>query len=46
MPIIVKGEVVAVLDIDSPYLNRFRADEQLFFESVGRKIEKVWEDIG
>ncbi|MBR0438518.1 MAG: GAF domain-containing protein [Clostridia bacterium] len=46
VPIIVKGEVVAVLDIDSPYLNRFRADEQLFFESVGRKIEKVWEEIG
>ena len=44
VPIKYGGRVVGVLDVDSPVLNRFGEKEQLFFESVARYIEKVWQE--
>ena len=42
VPIIVKGEVVAVLDIDSPKLARFDADDLSGLETVGQFVESIW----
>ena len=43
VPIKYMGQVVAVLDIDSPMRNRFGEKEQLFFEYVAKEIERVWD---
>ena len=38
IPIIVKGQKVAVLDIDSELINRFKKDEETFFSKVAFMI--------
>ena len=40
IPIIVRHELVGVLDIDSPYFNRFTAYDQKFLESIVDIIAK------
>jgi len=40
IPMMKNGEVVGVLDIDSPKLNRFTALEQHYLEAVVKVIEK------
>ncbi len=44
VPIKYRGNVVAVIDIDSPVKNRFGEKEQLFFEKLAKEIEKVWQE--
>lgn len=43
IPIHFKGEVVAVLDIDSPSLNRFSSEDQEGLETFVRKLEELLE---
>ncbi|MGI6439372.1 MAG: GAF domain-containing protein [Sphaerochaetaceae bacterium] len=38
VPLIQEGEVVGVLDIDSPYVDRFSDIDRLFFEKVAQII--------
>ncbi len=40
IPIIVRHELVGVLDIDSPYFNRFTTYDQKFLESIVDIIAK------
>lgn len=42
VPIHVNGQVVGVLDIDSPVKNRFTADEEAGLCAFVKEIEKVW----
>lgn len=42
VPIIVNGDVVAVLDIDSPSLARFDQDDLAGLEQVGQFVESIW----
>lgn len=42
VPIRRAGQVVAVLDIDSPEVGRFGEAEQALFEQIGRAVEQVW----
>jgi GAF domain-containing protein len=41
IPIHQNGEVVAVLDIDSPHHARFTQEDQLAMEEIARTIESV-----
>ena len=41
VPIHVNGEVWGVLDIDSPYLNRFTEEDQLGLENFVSVLEKI-----
>lgn len=43
VPIHNKGKVVAVLDIDSPLLNRFDEDDQKGLEELVRRLEELIE---
>ena len=43
VPIHVNGEVWGVLDIDSPYLNRFTEEDRLGLESFVAELEKILE---
>ena len=43
IPVHFKGEVVAVLDIDSPSLNRFSSEDQEGLETFVRKLEELLE---
>lgn len=45
VPIRVKGKVVGVLDIDSPVLERFGADDQAGLEEFVRVLEKETEGL-
>lgn len=42
IPIHVAGEVVGVLDIDSPYTHRFDQDDQEGLERLVRVLEEAW----
>lgn len=42
VPIHVNGQVVGVLDIDSPMKNRFTADDEAGLCAFVKEIEKVW----
>lgn len=42
VPIHVNGQVVGVLDIDSPVKNRFTADDEAGLCAFVKEIEKVW----
>ena len=41
LPIFAEGRVVAVLDIDSPSLDRFDAEDQIGLERVATALEKL-----
>ena len=41
IPIRVNGEIWGVLDIDSPYLNRFTEEDQAGLESFVAELEKI-----
>ena len=41
VPIHVNGEIWGVLDIDSPYLNRFTEEDRLGLESFVAELEKI-----
>lgn len=41
LPIFAQGRVVAVLDIDSPSLDRFDAEDQIGLERVATALEKL-----
>lgn len=41
LPIFAQGRVVAVLDIDSPSLDRFDAEDQAGLERVATALEKL-----
>lgn len=41
LPIFARGRVVAVLDIDSPSLDRFDAEDQVGLERVATALEKL-----
>ena len=43
IPIHVNGEIWGVLDIDSPYLNRFTEEDQAGLESFVAELEKILE---
>lgn len=45
IPVIHNGQVVAVLDVDSPFKDRFSVEIQKASEAIVRIIESVWEDI-
>lgn len=42
MPIFSGGQVVAVLDIDSPQRNRFGQRERRVLEQVVHLLEEIW----
>lgn len=42
MPIHHNGEVVAVLDIDSPLFNRFTEEDKVNLEESAKIIEEIW----
>ncbi len=42
VPIHFGGEVVAVLDIDSPLFNRFTKEDQVNLEESAKIIEEIW----
>lgn len=42
VPILVTGQVVAVIDVDSPELGRFGPDDQNLLESLAGKIAGHW----
>lgn len=42
IPIVVNGQVVAVLDIDSPSLARFDAEDLAGLEQLGTFVESIW----
>ena len=42
VPIIVAGNVVAVLDIDSPSLARFDQDDLAGLQKIGKFVESIW----
>ncbi len=44
VPIRVNGEVVGVLDIDSPEFNRFTEEDKINLEESVRIIENIWSD--
>ncbi|MDH7514718.1 MAG: GAF domain-containing protein [Bacteroidota bacterium] len=41
VPLIIKGDLFGVLDVDSPLEGRFGKDERLFLESVARVMSQV-----
>lgn len=43
-PIIKNGEVVAVIDIDSPSLSRFSLDDKLVLESIASALEVLFNE--
>ena len=45
IPIHVHGQVVAVLDIDSPSLGRFTAEDQIGLEAFVQILETEWENM-
>ncbi|MHC1691725.1 MAG: GAF domain-containing protein [Sphaerochaetaceae bacterium] len=42
VPVVIDGTVVAVLDIDSPELDRFSTQDVAFLQMVGQLIASVW----
>lgn len=42
VPIILDGQVIAVLDIDSPVLNRFTQNDATCFEMICKKISEAY----
>lgn len=42
VPIIVNGDVVAVLDIDSPSIARFDQDDLAGLQQLGQFVESIW----
>ena len=48
IPICYKGEVIGVLDIDSPVFNRFNDEDKVGLESFARVLESAcdWEETG
>jgi GAF domain-containing protein len=38
VPVIYKSEVIAVLDVDSPMLDRFKSTDQYFFEDMVHRL--------
>ena len=40
VPLIQNGEVIGVLDVDSPMLSRFTIEDQQYLEEAARIIEK------
>lgn len=41
VPIVVSGAVVAVLDVDSPYLDRFSVDDVRFLEKAAHMVSHI-----
>lgn len=44
VPLFAEGKVVGVLDIDSPQLGRFTAEDKEALEETGRIISEIWEN--
>lgn len=44
VPLFAEGKVVGVLDIDSPQLGRFTADDKEALEETGRIVSEIWEN--
>jgi GAF domain-containing protein len=42
VPLIVGGEVVGVLDIDSPHVGRFTEEDEKFLNEAGKIISSIW----
>ena len=45
VPILVGGEAVAVLDLDSPLTGRFTPEDQQGLEAFARILEEEWENM-
>ena len=45
VPILVGGEAVAVLDLDSPLTGRFRPEDQQGLEAFAKILENEWENM-
>ena len=47
IPLHREGQLLGVLDLDSPTLDRFRLEDELFFQKVGELLSRSvrWEDL-
>lgn len=42
VPIVVEGQVVAVIDVDSPEFSRFKAEDETLLEAVAERLAARW----
>lgn len=45
VPIVVDGQVVAVIDVDSPHFARFNDEDRIFLEAVAGRLEHRWHSM-